>query len=188
MGARDHRWLWMGDDYCAHGWVSIRQTPASVHCLKGKTLVFIVDKGRPYYALHTQSVRVDGWKKNFISWFSKVFIPSVQALLDTSPVVLLFDGHHSHITKSSNIHLVCLPAHTSHILQPMDVRVFGPMKAAWKRLLKEYKTILEQPVLLRTSFHHFLISCGPLPPTRAHYSRISSKWPLSTQCCSHSSI
>lgn len=86
-------------------------------------------------------------KANFLSWFLKVFMPSVQAILDTGPVVLIFDVHHSHISiellemaKFSNIHLMCLPAHTSHILQPLDVGVFGPMKAAWTRLLKDYKT------------------------------------------------
>ena len=114
---------------------------------KGKHLYSSWTKGGPVGA--TYAVSESGWmeKNNFLSWFSKVFIPSVQALLDTGPVVLLFDGHHSHISlqllelaKSSNIHLVCLPAHTSHILQPMDVGVFGPMKATWKRLLKEYKT------------------------------------------------
>ena len=44
------------------------------------------------------------------------------------------------LAKPRNIHLICLPAHTSHILQPMDVGVFGPMKATWRKLLKEYKT------------------------------------------------
>ena len=86
-------------------------------------------------------------KANFFSWFTKLFIPAVQDLLSTGPVVLFFDGHHSHLSlkllqeaKVRNVHLVCLPAHTSHILQPMDVSVYGPMKATWRTILKKYKT------------------------------------------------
>ena len=114
---------------------------------KGKHLYSSWTKGGPAGAAY--SVSESGWmeKANFLSWFVKVFMPSVQAILNTGPVVLLFDGHHSHTSielleraKSSNIHLMCLPAHTSHILQPLDVGVFGPTKAVWRRLLKEYKT------------------------------------------------
>ena len=86
-------------------------------------------------------------KANFLSWFLKVFVPSVREILDPGPVVLIFDGHHSHMSikllekaKSINIHLICLPAHTSHVRQPLDVGVFGPMKATWRSVLKEYKT------------------------------------------------
>ena len=118
---------------------------------------FVVYKGKHLYSTWTNggpagarySVSESGWmeKENFLSWFEKLFLPSVKAQLDSGPVVLIFDGHHSHISikllelaRANNVHLVCLPAHTSHILQPLDVGVFGPMKATWKRVLKEYKT------------------------------------------------
>ena len=51
------------------------------------------------------------------------------------PVLLIFDGHSSHITidvieyaRSNGLHLLCLPSHTSHILQPLDVGVFKSFK------------------------------------------------------------
>jgi hypothetical protein len=54
------------------------------------------------------------------------------------PVLLIFDGHGSHITDemielavNNNIELLCLPAHTTHKLQPLDVGVFGPLQTAW---------------------------------------------------------
>jgi hypothetical protein len=28
--------------------------------------------------------------------------------------------------------IVCLPPHTTHILQPCDVGVFGPLASAWR--------------------------------------------------------
>ena len=32
-----------------------------------------------------------------------------------------------------------MPPHTSHILQPLDVGVFGPMKATWKHAVAAYQ-------------------------------------------------
>lgn len=95
------------------------------------------------------SVSQSGWMEadNFLSWFEKLFLPAVAHLLSTGPVVLFVDSHFSHLflplirtAKEKGVHLYCLPPHTKHILQPMDVGVLGPMKKAWKKILKEYKT------------------------------------------------
>ena len=47
------------------------------------------------------------------------------------PVLLLIDGHKSHITldvvylcRDNDILLFCLTPHTTHALQPLDVAVF----------------------------------------------------------------
>jgi hypothetical protein len=49
--------------------------------------------------------------------------------------LLLIDGYGSHNTfecvtyaKSHGIHLYCLPPHTTHFLQPLDVGCFQPLK------------------------------------------------------------
>ena len=95
------------------------------------------------------SVSKSGWMEadNFLQWFLKLFVPSVTHLLSKGPVVLFVDGHQSHISlqlvktaKENGIHLYCLPPHTTHILQPLDVGVYGPVKQAWKKILKDYKT------------------------------------------------
>jgi hypothetical protein len=51
--------------------------------------------------------------------------------------LLLLDGYRSHLTArfiafclDKNIDLVCLPPHTSHLLQPLDVGVFSFLKRA----------------------------------------------------------
>lgn len=66
-------------------------------------------------------------KELFFEWF-KLF---VQMIPPVRPVLLLLDGHGSHIAvdvikyaRSKDIHLLCLPPHTSHILQPLHVNVF----------------------------------------------------------------
>ncbi|KAF4546842.1 Hypothetical protein D9617_195g075130 [Elsinoe fawcettii] len=52
--------------------------------------------------------------------------------------LLIFDGHGSHMTAKfkefclqNNILTLCMPAHSSHILQPLDVSCFAPMKKAY---------------------------------------------------------
>ena len=63
----------------------------------------------------------------FLEWF-KFFINNIPP---TRPVVLIQDGHSSHVSIElvelaceNNIHLLCLPSHTSHILQPLDIGCF----------------------------------------------------------------
>ena len=90
-----------------------------------------------------------GWMEAaiFLSWFSKLFIPAVSHLLETGPVVLFVDGHHSHITlelikyaRGKGVHLFCLPPNCTHILQPLDVGTFVPLKSEWQKTLQlEYR-------------------------------------------------
>jgi hypothetical protein len=54
------------------------------------------------------------------------------------PILLIYDGHGSHTTldwvtlaRSNSIILFCLPPHTTHRLQPLDVGCFGPLQIAW---------------------------------------------------------
>jgi hypothetical protein len=52
--------------------------------------------------------------------------------------MLVLDGHESHINaefneycKANNIVPLCLPSHSSHLTQPLDVGIFGPLKKAY---------------------------------------------------------
>lgn len=113
---------------------------------KGVHLYFRWTGDGPAGALY--GVSKSGWMEgdNFLEWFSRMFVPAVDHLKN-GPVVLFVDGHKSHITLSlvtkareKGIHLYCLPPHSTHIVQPLDVGVYGPVKQEWKRILKEYKT------------------------------------------------
>ena len=64
----------------------------------------------------------------------------------SGPVVLYLDGHQSHTTlglveeaRDKGIVLYTFPPHTTHLLQPLDVGVFGPLKLVWSQILKEFK-------------------------------------------------
>ena len=69
---------------------------------------------------------VGGWRQQiFLQWFKKMFVPAVKNLMTKAPVVLIFDGHHSHIStelielaQRNRIHLLCLPPHSTHAPTP----------------------------------------------------------------------
>ena len=58
--------------------------------------------------------------------------------------LLILDGHSSHATPEfdrycieNKIISLCMPAHTSHLLQPLDVSCFAPLKAAYGHEVSE---------------------------------------------------
>ena len=58
--------------------------------------------------------------------------------------LLILDGHSSHATpefdqycKENNIITLCMPPHTSHLLQPLDVSCFSPLKRAYGHEIQE---------------------------------------------------
>ena len=82
----------------------------------------------------------NGWitSELFLKWFKENIPPS-------RPVLLIMDGHASHIAievielaKRNDVHLLCLPAHTTHILQPLDVGVFKSFKLYYSKAVRRY--------------------------------------------------
>lgn len=92
---------------------------------------------------------VSNWRGSLFLLLMQMFIPAVQPLLTDNKKVLLFvDGHASHISLSlthlareKGIHLYCLPPHCTHVLQPLDVGVYGPIKKSWRTILKDHKAL-----------------------------------------------
>ena len=84
----------------------------------------------------------NGWTSDdtAVEWLQKIFIPKT-APRDPSEVrLLVLDGHGSHETDdfmwecySNNIQLLFLPPHTSHVLQPLDLAVFSPLKTYYRK-------------------------------------------------------
>lgn len=86
----------------------------------------------------------NGWMNDEIGvqWFSEVFLANCG---DARPQLLILDSHHSHevlemleLAKAQNIHVMALPPHTTHILQPLDRVVFKPFKTAYRRHCTEF--------------------------------------------------
>ncbi|XP_062331300.1 uncharacterized protein LOC134031609 [Osmerus eperlanus] len=69
----------------------------------------------------------------FRRWFQDHFIKHA---VRERPLLLIFDGHKSHLdlevintARREGVVLLCLPPHLSHVLQPLDVGLFPPLKA-----------------------------------------------------------
>ena len=84
-----------------------------------------------------------GWinQELYLEWF-RFFISIIPA---TRLVLLIQDGHSSHISlevirlaQENDIHLLCLPSHTSHLLQPLDVGVFKSLKTYFHKACKQF--------------------------------------------------
>ena len=80
-----------------------------------------------------------GWTSDShgYEWLTTVFEPLTWPEDPTTRRLLTMDGHSSHITANviafcmqNAIDLMILPPHCSHILQPLDVGMFAPLKRA----------------------------------------------------------
>jgi hypothetical protein len=85
------------------------------------------------------SVNTRGWTSNdhALDWLRQSFEPMTREKANGRMRVLIYDGHGSHVRgeflehcNQNRIHPLLLPPHTSHLLQPLDVGIFGPVKKA----------------------------------------------------------
>ena len=85
----------------------------------------------------------NGWINGDILmlWF-KFFLRNIPP---ARPVLLIMHGHGSHVSidlielaRSNGVDLLCLPSHTTHILQPLDVGVFKSFKANFSKACSRY--------------------------------------------------
>jgi len=92
----------------------------------------LTDKERSYRFSYSPK----GWTANQLAleWLKDLFDPESGIMAGIrEPRLLIFDGHGSHITFSfiqfcidHDIHLLCLPSHSTHLLQPLDMGLFSP--------------------------------------------------------------
>jgi len=80
----------------------------------------------------------------FSDCFNKILLPYAKKL--NGRKVLIGDNLSSHLSEEvigaceeNNIAFVFLPANSTHLCQPLDVSFFGPMKAAWRPILQQWK-------------------------------------------------
>lgn len=74
---------------------------------------------------------------------SNLFIPSTIGRTKGKYWPLIFDGHDSHLTpefdeicSQNDIIPICMPAHSSHLLQPLDIGCFAVLKRSHGQLVE----------------------------------------------------
>jgi hypothetical protein len=83
----------------------------------------------------------NGWTNNQLGFSWLEHFNEHTTNRSTGPYrLLILDGHESHQStefttycKEKNIILLYMPSHSSHLLQPLDVGCFGPLKKAYSR-------------------------------------------------------
>ena len=98
----------------------------------------LINETRGWHFAHSER----GWTSNdyALEWLRRIFIPETKPQDPQQRRLLILDGHGSHATEdfmwecfNCHIQLLYLPAHTSHILQPLDLAIFGPLKSAYRK-------------------------------------------------------
>ncbi|XP_045778739.1 uncharacterized protein LOC123876488 [Maniola jurtina] len=86
-----------------------------------------------------------GWMETdiFYNYMKRIVIPG---LGENRPVLMIYDGHSTHVdtrvvalASENNITILKLPAHTSHLLQPLDLAVFKSFKTSWDKKLVQWQ-------------------------------------------------
>lgn len=135
--------------------------------------------------------------ESFFEYICNVFHSYLKTLNIKLPVILVLEGYRSHMSlplsefcSNNGIILIALPPNYTHILQPLDIAFFKPLKSKWSSELNEFKmknqgreprkhdvtTILEE--ILRREDFKTTISNGfkrsgisPFNPNAVDYSK-----------------
>ncbi|XP_063076036.1 uncharacterized protein LOC134466068 [Engraulis encrasicolus] len=112
-------------------------------------------EGGPPNALYGKSPAGYIDSELFLRWFQHFLLHATPA----RPLLLLFDGHKSHLSidvieaaKGAGVVLLHLPPHTSHVLQPLDVGFFGPLKADFATVAGNLCHFKNSYIVNRTEF------------------------------------
>jgi DDE superfamily endonuclease len=86
----------------------------------------------------------NGWTDNELGleYLKEHFEPQTRTQTDRYRI-LICDGHESHVSTAAikfcldhKIILLCLPPHSTHLLQPLDVGIFGPISTKYKNAIR----------------------------------------------------
>ncbi|EED11440.1 transposon, putative [Talaromyces stipitatus ATCC 10500] len=100
------------------------------------------------------NISENGWTTDQIGleWLKTHFIPYINGRSMGNYRMLILDGHGSHLTPEfdhicteNKIIPICMPPHSSHLLQPLDVGCFAVLK-------RHYGQLVEQR--MRLGFNH----------------------------------
>ncbi len=85
-----------------------------------------------------------GWidQELFELWFARHFLRYASP---ARPLLLLLDGHSSHYCPSTirfavkkQVIIFALPPNTTHMTQPLDKGIFGPLKLCWRQVCHQF--------------------------------------------------
>ena len=98
-----------------------------------------------------------GWTNQILGVEYLKFLFNVQTAKrcynQTETRLLIVDGHNSHFSNEfidycddNNIQLFCLPPHSTHVLQPLDVGLFGPLQTYYSKGVEEHMRLGQESI------------------------------------------
>jgi hypothetical protein len=130
----NREWVSVIQAICADGWAI---PPVMVFAGKYHLSNWYQDSTIPReWAIATSP---NEWTTNEISVeFIRYFEKHTRGRKQGTYRLLVLNGHESHhsadfeaVCKEHNIITLCMPPHSSHLLQPLDIALFGPLKRAY---------------------------------------------------------
>ena len=92
----------------------------------------------------------------FLAWLKKIFL---KYAVPECPIILLTDGHKTHVNigvidicRENDLTLFCLPPHTTHALQLLDVAVFKSLKDSFAKSVRALSFTKKNFVLTKREF------------------------------------
>lgn len=89
-----------------------------------------------------------GWMcgPTFYEYITNVFVPWLNENKIKRPILMFIDGHVSHLTlnlsqfcSENGIELFALFPNSTHLIQPLDVAVFKPLKVFWRKSVRDWQ-------------------------------------------------
>jgi hypothetical protein len=135
----NREWVTVIEGICADGW---------------STLPMVIFEGKLHQSTwYTQPLPPDwvirvsenGWTNDSLglTWLTDVFEKHTRARTRGVYRLLILDGHGSHSTPQFNLFCsehsiitLCMPPHSSHLLQPLDVGCFAAVKRAYGKQIE----------------------------------------------------
>ncbi|KAJ8927327.1 hypothetical protein NQ314_020222 [Rhamnusium bicolor] len=98
----------------------------------------------------------------FEDWFINLMLPLLKR--QEGRKILIGDNLSSHLNleviiqcELNNVRFIALPPNTTHLLQPLDVAYFRPMKGNWRHILNDWKNIVaDDPIIKKVVGESFL--------------------------------
>ncbi len=93
----------------------------------------------------------------FYDYISKRFIPRTRHL--PRPLLIIHDNYSTHLSIKTaklaiqhQIHILCFPSHSTHLLQPLDIYTFKYVKTQWRSLLWDFNKSSQSKSLDKSDF------------------------------------
>ncbi|KAI8417406.1 hypothetical protein FOFC_03719 [Fusarium oxysporum] len=140
---------------------TVRTWTSIIECISAVGVVL-----HPLVIFKAKSIQEQWFRREFLEkhleWLEKVFLPQTAPADPADARLLIVDGHGSHATEEfmakcylNNVYLLFLPAHCSHVLQPLDLGCFSSLKAAYRTLVGEHTALTDSTRVGKQRFLDF---------------------------------